>query len=156
MNERIKNDQNKQGKRYNQGKLRWRNVPKFILKPVIEVGHYGENKYGDTWNFLKGLSVSDCLDSMDRHRDKLDDPRISDYDEESKLHHLAHIGWNALVALYMIQNRPDLDDRLKLEDLNLPDQNTNTNKKLQEIYDELPEEIKKLADDLSTEFEKLL
>ena len=40
----------KLGKRYNKGKLRWRNVPLFLLRPIIEVGQFGELKY-DTFNY---------------------------------------------------------------------------------------------------------
>jgi len=104
----------KTGTRHNSNKLRWRNFPKFLMRPVVEVGQFGETKYA-TFNFLKGLPVLDTLDSLDRHRDALDDPTMSDIDEESKCHHLACIAWNALVALHMIKTRPDLDDRYKGE-----------------------------------------
>jgi len=100
------------GNRFNSGKVRYRNFPLWLAKPLAEVGTRGELKYG-TFNFLKGLSVADCLDSLDRHREKVDDPFSSDLDEESQLHHLAHVAWNALVALHMIKHRPDLDDRYK-------------------------------------------
>ena len=102
----------KLGKRYNKGKLRWRNVPLFLFRPIIKVGEFGESKY-DTFNFLKGLPVNDILDSMKRHLDKFEDPEQSDYDEESKCHHLAHVAWNALVAVYVLYSRPELDDRYK-------------------------------------------
>lgn len=101
-----------QGKRDNQNKLRWRNIPLFLLKGLVEVGQFGESKY-DTYNFLKGLKVNDTLDSLMRHLDSVQDPSKSDLDNESKCHHLYHVAWNALVAAYMIENRPDLDDRLK-------------------------------------------
>lgn len=98
------------GERKNNGKLRWRNFPLFLIRPMIEVGHFGETKYA-TFNFLKGLTVLDCMDSLNRHLDELVDPSKSDIDLESNCHHLAHVAWNALVALYMIKTRPDLDDR---------------------------------------------
>lgn len=100
------------GLRYNNGKLRWRNIPRFLIRGLVQVGQFGEEKY-DTFNFLKGLPVSDTLDSLERHLDAVTDPQQSDYDEESKVHHLYHVAWNALVAAYMIENREDLDDRLK-------------------------------------------
>ena len=56
------------------------------------------------------------MDSMKRHLDKFEDPNISDIDDESKCHHLAHVAWNALVALYVLKTRPELDDRYKGED----------------------------------------
>jgi hypothetical protein len=102
----------KTGTRYNSGKLRWRNFPMFLMRPLAEVGQFGETKY-ETFNFLKGLGVLDTLDSMKRHMDKFEDPSFSDKDEESQCDHLAHVAWNALIALYMIKNRPDLDDRYK-------------------------------------------
>lgn len=105
----------KVGFRDNKDKLRWRNIPRFIIRPLVEVGQFGEKKYA-TFNFLKGLPVNDSLDSMDRHWDKLSDPTVPDIDDESGCHHLAHIAWNALVALYTINTRPDLDDRYRGEE----------------------------------------
>lgn len=102
----------KTGKRFNSGKLRWRNLPPFLVKPMIEVGQFGEKKYG-TYNFLKGLPTLDTLDSLQRHLDAVLDPEQSDYDEESGCHHLAHIAWNSIVALHHLQTRPELDDRWK-------------------------------------------
>lgn len=107
------------GTRYNKGKLRWRNFPMFLMRPLAEVGHAAEKhpdnpkgKY-ETFNFLNGLSVLDNMDAMMRHYDKFIDPSQSDYDEETQLHHLACVAWNALVALYFINTRPELDDRYK-------------------------------------------
>ena len=108
----------KTGIRHNEGKLRWRNAPMFLMRGLVEVGAMGEDEYG-TYNYLKGLSVSDTLDSAFRHLDAATDPMQSDFDIKSKLHHLKHAAWNALVAAWMIENRPDLDDRLTLEQLNL-------------------------------------
>lgn len=102
------------GTRHNEGKLRWRNFPMFLMAPLIEVGAAGERKY-DTYNFLKGLPVSDSLDSLKRHLMKVEDPSYPDLDEETKCHELAHVAWNALVALHNIKTRPDLDDRYKIQ-----------------------------------------
>lgn len=102
------------GDRYNQGKLKWSSFPKFLIRPLIEVAHFGETKY-DKFNFLDGQKVLTCMDSMDRHLDKFMDPNLPDIDDESKCHHLAHVAWNALVALYMLTSRSDMDDRYKGE-----------------------------------------
>jgi len=102
------------GDRKNSGKLRWRNVPMFLIEPLIQVGAKGEEKYA-TFNFLKGMYVNDCMDSLKRHLMKLEDPNQPDTDEESGLCHAAHIAWNALVICYMLKTRPDLDDRYKGE-----------------------------------------
>lgn len=103
----------KTGLRYNQNKLRWRNVPMFLLKPLIEVGAYGESKY-ETYNFLKGLPISDTLDSLKRHLEQFESPYEADVDNESQVNHLAHVAWNALIALHVYNTRKDLDDRYKL------------------------------------------
>ncbi len=102
----------KVGTRFNVDKLRWRNFPLFLIRPIIKVGQYGEKKYG-TYNFLKGLPLSDTLESLHRHLDQFMDPSQSDIDHETLQNHLAHISWNALVALYHLETRPELDDRFK-------------------------------------------
>lgn len=102
----------KTGSRDNQEKLRWRNFPLFLVEPLIEVGHFGEKKY-KTFNFLDGLGMNDTLDCMKRHLMKFESPYWPDIDEESKCNHLAHVAWNALVALHMLKARTDLDDRWK-------------------------------------------
>lgn len=102
-----------QGRRDNKEKTRWRNVPLFLFEDVIKVGQFGETKYA-TFNYLKGLSINDTLDALKRHLMKFESPYESDNDDESLQNHLAHVAWNAIVALHMIKTRPDLDDRYKL------------------------------------------
>lgn len=101
------------GLRSNDGKTRWRNVPLFLFEDIIKVGQFGETKY-DTFNYLKGLSINDTLDALKRHLTKFESPYESDIDIESLQNHLAHVAWNAIVALHMVKSRPDLDDRYKL------------------------------------------
>lgn len=98
------------GDRKNNDKLRWRNFPLFLMRPLVEVAHKGEEKY-TTFNFLKGQTVLTCMDSLKRHLDKFEDPSMPDDDHESQCNHLAHVAWNALVALYMLKTRPEMDDR---------------------------------------------
>lgn len=106
------------GDRKNEGKLRWRNFPLFLIEPLIEVAAEGEKKYS-TYNFLKGQYVNNCLDSMKRHLMKFESPYHSDYDTEddpnSKTLHPAKIAWNALVICFIIKYMPHLDDRLKAD-----------------------------------------
>jgi len=102
------------GRRDNKEKTRWRNVPLFLFEDVIKVGQFGEKKY-DTFNYMKGLSINDTLDALKRHLVKFESPYEADNDNESLQNHLAHVAWNAIVALHMLKTRPDLDDRYKLE-----------------------------------------
>lgn len=121
----TKNEENKseakKGLRYNSNKLRWRNFPMFLMEPLVEVGAKAELWEGNpngkypTYNFLSGLSVSDNLDALKRHLMKFESPYHPDLDEETKVNHLAHIAWNALVALHVLKTRPELDDRYKIE-----------------------------------------
>lgn len=106
-------DEAKLGKRHNKGKVRWRNFPLWLCRPLADIGTYGEIKYEESWNFLKGLSVTDCIDSLYRHLEDFDNPEKPDEDLESKLNNLGHIAWNALVAAHFMRTRPDLDDRYK-------------------------------------------
>ena len=108
------------GIRYNKGKLRWRNFPLFLMRPLAEVGNASELRDGNptgkypTFNFLKGLSALDCMDSLTRHLDEFQDPNKPDIDPEDGCHVLAKVAWNALVCLHHIQNNPELyDDRYK-------------------------------------------
>lgn len=104
---------NNEAKRYNKGKLRWRNIPHFMLKGLVEVGQYGEEKYGESWNFLKGQSVSAVMESLIRHYEQLESPFESDFDKESKRNHAYHIAWNALYIAYILEYKPEFDDRYK-------------------------------------------
>lgn len=110
---------NELAERKNDGKLRWRNFPMFLLKPLMEVAQYGETKY-TMYNYLKGGSQNQYLDCIKRHLEKYESPFESDNDDidefgkpGSGVNHLAHVAWNALVAIYMLENFPELDDRFK-------------------------------------------
>ena len=101
--------------RKNEGKLRWRNFPLFLMRPLAEVAQFGEGKYA-MYNFLKGGSQNQYLDCIKRHLDAYEDPKQSDLDPESRISQLGHVAWNALVAIYMLENHPLLDDRFKIEE----------------------------------------
>lgn len=100
--------------RYNKDKIEWDNFPLFLLDPLMKVAQFGAKKY-DKFNFLKGGPQSQYLNSMKRHIRDYEDPRLPDYDLESEVNSLAHTAWNALVAIYMLENHPELDDRFKIE-----------------------------------------
>ncbi len=100
--------------RYNQDKVRWQNVPLWLLEPVIKVGCYGEKKY-DTFNFLKGFPVNELMDSIKRHLKSLESPFESDIDKESGESHAACVAWNAIALAYVLTYKPELDNRWKPE-----------------------------------------
>lgn len=105
--------------RYNSNKRKWRNIPLYLFEPVIMVGEYGEKKYttetsSGTLNFLKGLPITDTLDSIKRHLKSFESPHESDLDEESGLNHILHCAWNCIALYETLQRHPNLDDRYKL------------------------------------------
>tara|TARA_R110000851_G_scaffold160786_1_gene304084 strand:+ start:9975 stop:10316 length:342 start_codon:yes stop_codon:yes gene_type:complete len=97
-----------QGKRFNTGKLRWSLVSWKALEPMVHVLMFGAQKY-DSWNWVKGLKITEVADSLQRHLNAFiqgenDDP-------ESKLSHVGHIMCNAMFISYMYLFKPDMDDR---------------------------------------------
>ena len=100
--------------RKNKGKLKWHNFPLYLLEPLIEVAQFGGDKY-ETFNYLKGGNQNQYLDCIKRHLTAFESPYKTDDDEESGINHLAHVAWNALVAIEMLKRFPDLDDRFKPE-----------------------------------------
>jgi hypothetical protein len=100
--------------RYNSGKLKWHNFPMFLFRPVAKVGHFGADKY-ETYNFLKGAPITQYLDCMKRHLDAFEDTEQSDIDESGE-NHLAHVAWNAMVAIWVLNHMPELDDRFRSPD----------------------------------------
>lgn len=105
----------KLAQRKNEGKIEWDNFPLFLLDPLMKVAQFGSKKYAK-FNFLKGGPQSQYLNSMKRHIRDYEDPTLPDHDLESEINSLAHTAWNALVAIYMLENFPELDDRFKLKE----------------------------------------
>jgi len=96
------------GTRHNQGKAKWGLVPQSALLPMVEVLEFGAQKYA-AHNWMKGLSIVEICESMKRHLDAFMEKQ--DNDPESGLSHIGHIQCNALFLSWMMENRPDLDDR---------------------------------------------
>lgn len=95
--------------RLNQGKLRVGLVTPQYIEMTAEALTMGANKYGER-NWMKGLTVSSILDSLNRHL--LEYEKGIDNDPESGLSHLSHIGAN-LMFLMHFTNDPKWDDRVK-------------------------------------------
>lgn len=100
------------GSRFNTGKPRWGLVPQSSLIPMVRVLEFGAIKY-DAHNWKKGLSVTEICESLKRHLDAFMEGE--DNDPESGLSHIGHMQCNTLFLSYMMEHRPDLDDRYKPE-----------------------------------------
>ena len=100
------------GKRFNKGKFRWNLVDFPSLVPMVQVLMFGATKYSPH-NWKKGLPITETIDSLYRHLNALNDGE--DNDSESGLPHIGHILCNAMFLSFMLKNRPDLDDRHKID-----------------------------------------
>lgn len=84
------------------------NKPRYALippGPLFRLAmHYtnGAKKYDDH-NWVKGMPISRCVDSLMRH---IEAYRVGDTTED----HLAAIAWNAFAIMFFEDNRPELDD----------------------------------------------
>lgn len=97
--------------RFNEGKRQWSLVDMRALEPMVEVLEFGATKYSrDNWK--KGLKVSGIYDSLQRHLIELMEGK--DLDEESNKLIIGHILCNVMFLSYMLQFKPDFDDRPKL------------------------------------------
>lgn len=98
--------------RHNEGKLKWSLVDFKSLEPMVRVLEFGAEKY-EVDNWKKGLKVTEVCESLLRHVHAL--MRGDNEDNESGLPHVGHILVNAMFLSYMIDNKPELDDRLQVE-----------------------------------------
>ena len=103
-----------EGKRYNEGKLRWSLISTRALEPMVRVLMFGAEKYDDH-NWKKGLKYSEICESLQRHLNAFCEGENDD--KESKLSHVGHILCNAMFLSYMVLFRKDCDDRFIDENL---------------------------------------
>ena len=99
------------GLRFNNNKPKWSLVPQSALIPMVQVLEFGATKYAP-YNWMKGLSVTEICESMKRHLDSFMEGENND--KESLLSHIGHIQCNALFLSWMMENRPDIDDRVNI------------------------------------------
>jgi Domain of unknown function (DUF5664) len=81
------------------------------LDQVALVGEYGFRKYGDRWNYRKGMPWSKLLGSCSRHLAAF--IRGQNLDNESGLPHLAHLAYDCLMLLEYMESHNAQDDRYK-------------------------------------------
>lgn len=126
------------GLRFNNGKLRWGLMSWPALREVVKVLEFGANKYA-SWNWTKGLSWSQCFDSLQRHL--LAWYEGEDRDPETGLSHMAHVVCNAMFLMHFILFKTGTDDRPKeLRGDNLNDERnesspSSTDRKLEAVRD---------------------
>lgn len=96
------------GIKYDKDKPRMELLPPAELQEVAGVLTAGAVKY-DTMNWAKGLDVSRLLGSLKRHISSFE--QGVDIDEETGYSHMAHAACNVLFIMWMMNNKPEHDDR---------------------------------------------
>lgn len=97
-----------QGRKDDQGKLRYDLVPADALQQLVEVYTMGAAKYGDR-NWENGIDYSRIYAAMMRHLQAW--WQGEDYDEEDGQHHLASVAWGAFALIHFQMAGPCRDDR---------------------------------------------
>jgi hypothetical protein len=103
-----------QGDRFNKGKPQWGLVPFKSLEPMVRVLEYGATKYSP-YNWQKGQDYVLLCESLLRHTFAF--LNGEDNDPESGLSHAGHMACNTMMLNWMIQNRPDLDNRMQKDEV---------------------------------------
>ena len=101
-------DKKGNAKRFNEGKNRLDLVPTSLVEEVGKVLTFGANKYGDN-NWRSSMKWSKCIASLERHLVAFKNG--IDFDEESGLLHLSHLGCNVAFLLEYYKIYPQGDDR---------------------------------------------
>ena len=102
------------GKKFDSNKPDFTLIPIEAMEECSKAFMYGEKKYG-RYNFTGGLTVNRLLGAALRHMYQA--MWKEDNDPESNEHHLGHALASISMAIYMIKNRKDLDDRfIKVKD----------------------------------------
>lgn len=95
--------------RFNENKNRLELIDPWTMDRLGEVLTHGAEKY-DLQNWRKGLSFIETIGSLKRHLAAFE-KGSEDYDKESGLHHMAHVGANWMFLMYYIKFHPEMDDR---------------------------------------------
>ncbi len=94
---------------YDDGKAPLSTLPYAALKAAARVQAYGHKKYGDFYNYRKGMEISRNLSCALRHiYDYMDG---QDLDLESGENHLAHAQVRLMFVLQNLHDGKAIDDR---------------------------------------------
>ena len=100
-----------QAMRFNYGKLQLSMVPPSLAAYCAAPLMYGAIKY-ERDNWRRGFNWTSIIDSLQRHLDQF---KIGeDFDQESKLHHMAHVACNVAFLIEHIEQGLGRDDRTQL------------------------------------------
>lgn len=83
-------------------------IPPELLEQVGMVMGFGAEKY-ERANWANGINYSRLIAAAMRHINQFN--KGIDLDDESNLNHISHAATNLAFLLWMIEHRPDLDDR---------------------------------------------
>lgn len=98
-------------KTYDGGKPPLANIPLSGLNEVAMVQEYGHRKYGDFYNYKKGMEISRNLSCAMRHIMAYMDGE--DMDKESGRNHLGHAACRLFFVLENLKDGTAIDDRFK-------------------------------------------
>lgn len=96
------------GLRYNKNKLRYDLLDPYAVEQLVKVFTLGATKYAPR-NWEKGMSWTSVVASLKRHVAEFE--KGNDFDDESKLYHMAHAAWNAMCLVSYYKMAPTFDDR---------------------------------------------
>lgn len=99
-----------QGRKYDNGKLRYDLVPVGPLRELVKVYTYGAYKYADE-NWRGGISFKRIIGAIERHLAWVKAGR--DIDDESGLLHAAHAAFGLFCLMEFLHTHPGCDDRVK-------------------------------------------
>lgn len=98
------------GMKYDQDKPRMDLLDATALEGLAKVLTFGANKY-DAHNWRNGINYSRCVAALMRHLSAIQ--RGEDFDPESGLPHIDHLGCCWMFLSNFMKTRSDLDDRWK-------------------------------------------
>jgi len=96
------------GKKFDAAKAPIDLIPYEALVEIAMVLKAGEEKYG-TANWAQGIEMRRLLSAAQRHIGQFNSGE--DCDEETQTLHLANAACNLMFAIWMMKNRPDMDNR---------------------------------------------
>ena len=96
--------------RYNEGKPRMSLIDAEAQLELARVLTAGAAKYSQD-NWRKGMSWMSVCDSLERHVAEW--KKGVDHDDESRLHHMAHVMCNAMFLIWYAKHRVEHDDRYR-------------------------------------------